>query len=88
MPQAVFFGMAAEDMYVSFRYRSREVNTASIGSAIPLVAAPTEGGAPHDHPRGPKSVAKALYPCRRPVEGWTASVRVAQASSSAEVGHC
>ena len=34
MPQAVFFGMAAEDMYVSFRYRSREVNTASIGSAI------------------------------------------------------
>ena len=34
MPQAVFFGMAAEDVYVSFCYGCREVNMASIGSAI------------------------------------------------------
>ena len=34
MPQAVFFGMAAEDMYASTCYRCREVNTAAIGSAI------------------------------------------------------
>ena len=72
MPQAVFFGMAAENMYASFCYSSREVNMASIDSAIP--AAGGRSRIPQrEEPRtfdqsGPKSIPKPFYHCRRPVE--------------------
>ena len=51
MPRAVFFGMAAENMYASFCYRSREVNTASIGSAIAAAALTRESSLSHVQPK-------------------------------------